>query len=516
MKSDFLEELYFSAAFPLPFRVLCLVGLGILGWATNLYGLHIWGIDAAGVLDLNNYDGYRLTSPLPTDHRTGWKLVQHPEQTYKPAYRLFVTYSAWVFACWVVFRYATREGVESVDSFKFVPAIAALVVVTALVCPFNVFHKPERDKFLAAVHRCLFPSPHRVYFSDVVFADVFTSFAKVLGDVWLSIFMLLPSGSLLAEPAQDGLVRWILPTIMSIPYAVRLRQCLVEYNSPNNDSRRPLFNALKYASSFPVIYLSAAQRIVVSDMMALKGEGAANETWHGEHQLFRLWLLAAAINSLYSFWWDVTNDWGLSLLLPQHAGGAARPFSQPPRPLLLPRLHSRSALLKNPRGSVDGLPDSATDDSTQTFAHIQERGPHPWGLRPVLLFPLSVYPFAIIIDLILRLTWSAKLSSHLHSFAEGDLVIFWIELAEVVRRWLWVFLRVEWELVKETTTNNRDTRSTPPAKRSAGLGPGAEDPRVGDIVMTTRTARDREETIFEHDDFEMVSADIGGHDSTAV
>lgn len=149
MKSDFLEELYFSAAFPLPFRVLCLVGLGILGWATTLSGLHIWGIDAAGVLDLNNYDGYHLTSPLPTNHRTGWKLVQHPEQTYKPAYRLFVTYSAWVSACWVVFRYATREGVESVDSFKFVPAIAALVVVTALVCPFNVFHKPERDKFLA-------------------------------------------------------------------------------------------------------------------------------------------------------------------------------------------------------------------------------------------------------------------------------------------------------------------------------------------------------------------------------
>lgn len=83
------------------------------------------------------------------------------------------------------------------------------------------------------------------------------------------------------------------PALSSIPYAVRLRQCLVEYNSPNNDSRRPLFNALKYASSFPVIYLSAAQRIVVSDMMALKGEGAAQETWHGEHQLFRLWCALA-------------------------------------------------------------------------------------------------------------------------------------------------------------------------------------------------------------------------------
>ena len=85
----------------------------------------------------------------------------------------------------------------------------------------------------------------------------------------------------------------------SIPYAVRLRQCLVEYNAPNNESRRPLYNALKYASSFPVIYLSAAQRIVVSDMMALKGEDAARETWHGEHQLFRLWC-APYISSLLS------------------------------------------------------------------------------------------------------------------------------------------------------------------------------------------------------------------------
>lgn len=66
----------------------------------------------------------------------------------------------------------------------------------------------------SAIHRCLFPSPHGVYFADVVFADVFTSFAKVLGDMWLSVCMLLPSGSLLAQPAQDGLTRWILPTIM--------------------------------------------------------------------------------------------------------------------------------------------------------------------------------------------------------------------------------------------------------------------------------------------------------------
>ncbi|OJT15779.1 Protein ERD1 -like protein [Trametes pubescens] len=454
MKSDFADETYFAAAFPLPFRVLCLVGLGILGWAMNLHGLHIWNIDAPNTLELSlsAHDGRRLTSPLPT--ATGWRHAPAGPPPHRAVYKVFGVYAGWTLACWVVFRVATSADAALVDGFKFVPALAVLFVLTALVCPFDVLHKHERDRFLQAVHRCLFPSPHRVYFSDVVFADIFTSFAKVLGDVWLSVWMLLPSGSLLSQPSQDGLWRWVLPTIMSIPYAVRLRQCLVEYNAPANESRRPLFNALKYASSFPVIYLSAAQRLVVSDTIALKGEAAANQPWHGEHHLFRLWLLAAAFNSLYTFWWDVTNDWGLDLLRPKYATNASPRTSVPPRPLLLPRLHSRSPLIKRPESPLD-------EPEAEQLAYTNaERGPHPYGLRPTLLYPLPVYPFAILVDLVLRLTWSAKLSSHLHSYAEGDLIIFWIELAEVVRRWMWVFLRVEWETVKEVEAHA--PRSPPP------------------------------------------------------
>ena len=327
---------------------------------------------------------------------------------------------------------------------------------------------------------------------------------------------------------------------------MRLRQCLVEYNAPNNESRRPLFNALKYASSFPVIFLSAAQRIVVSDTLALKGESAASQPWHGEHQLFRLWcvplpltphsslltraaahthsctrtrtpgrLLAAAVNSLYSFWWDVTNDWGLDLLLPSRARARGlHRQSLPPRPLLLPRLHSRSALLKHPaRSSLDSLPEEdaayALPPERPPHAHTHQ---HPWGLRPVLLFPLAVYPFAILVDLVLRLTWSAKLSSHLHAYAEGDLIIFWIELAEVVRRWMWVFLRVEWEAVKEAQMHDRDgdavSRSPPRSAEGVGLDAGA-----GGIAMERREAF--REPILEQEDFEMVPSDISGRNSDA-
>ena len=85
--------------------------------------------------------------------------------------------------------------------------------------------------------------------------------------------------------------------------------------------------------------------------------------------------------------------------------------------------------------------------------------PHPYGLRPRLLYPLPVYPLALFINLILRLTWSVKLSSHLHARVqgEGSLFIFWLEIAELVRRWVWVYIRVEWEIVRRTQDSAKPT-----------------------------------------------------------
>jgi hypothetical protein len=31
------------------------------------------------------------------------------------------------------------------------------------------------------------------------------------------------------------------------------------------------------------------------------------------------------------------------------------------------------------------------------------------------------------------------------------LVIFWLEIAEIFRRWMWVFIRVEWESLRRNT-----------------------------------------------------------------
>ncbi|KAJ6625470.1 EXS family-domain-containing protein [Mycena sp. CBHHK59/15] len=415
-----MSEIPVVLAFPLPFRVLALAGIGILAWATNLHGLDLLGVDVVTPMDLR-IDANPSNSHLPPHLSGGPKHPATPSVIYTAVYRLPLP-DVW-------------EHVL-VDAFGYIPAVSALVVLLVLVCPIDAFCKSERDKFLHTIRRCILTSMDGpVYFADVVFADIFTSFAKVLGDVWLSACMLLPGNTLFSTPTDGPWLRWVAPTIMSFPYLIRLKQCVVEYSLPTNESRRPLFNALKYATAFPVIYLSAAQRIVVSELIKEKGDAVAKEAWHGEHRLFRLWLLAAAANSLFSFWWDVTNDWGLTLLKPNDTLRSRPP---PPRPLLLPHLQSDL-----PRSS-----SHSTTNSEETMAAATKQQPYPYGLRAILLFPLPVYPLLVFLNLVLRLTWSIKLSSHLHSKPDGSVTIFWLEMAEVMRRWMWVFVRVEWEVIK--------------------------------------------------------------------
>jgi hypothetical protein len=101
------------------------------------------------------------------------------------------------------------------------------------------------------------------------------------------------------------------------------------------------------------------------------------------------------VNSFYSFYWDVTKDWDLSL-----------------------------------------------------FSTAKERNDpeHPWALRRNRYFHAKeMYYGAICMDLMLRCTWSFKLSPHLDHFNDLEGGIFVMELLEVLRRWIWIFFRVETE-----------------------------------------------------------------------
>ena len=78
-----------------------------------------------------------------------------------------------------------------------------------------------------------------------------------------------------------------------------------------------------------------------------------------------------------------------------------------------------------------------------------------WGLgAPILRTPLLLGPPALyygigVVNMALRLSWSLRLSAHLHMHASASATTLLLELLEVFRRFLWNFLRVEWEIVKE-------------------------------------------------------------------
>lgn len=228
-------EAPFAASFPLPFRVLVLIGAGILAWALNLHILAIARVDAGEALALRslNKDSY-LRGGLtlaPAAHDTA-------RDHARSAARLCASYTLWIGAIWLVYRTATHEEPYLVDAHKFLPALAALGAFIGLVAPTHGFEGGARDAFLrcvyysisrfkrilkltdgyivcSAIRRCFLGSPSApVYFSDVVLADVLTSFAKVIGDVWLSLCMILPGGSLLVFPQQEGWSRLMVPCLM--------------------------------------------------------------------------------------------------------------------------------------------------------------------------------------------------------------------------------------------------------------------------------------------------------------
>jgi hypothetical protein len=139
-----------------------------------------------------------------------------------------------------------------------------------------------------------------------------------------------------------------------------------------------------------VIILSALQRSPDPSSFGLS-----------ETSLFRLWLVAVMVNSGYSFYWDIARDWDLTLLSNRERN--------------------------NPE--------------------------HPWGLRRHRWFHAKeIYYAAIVMDAILRCTWSMKLSAHLDHFNDLEGGIFAMQVLEVFRRWMWIFFRVETEWGESSMT----------------------------------------------------------------
>ncbi|KAF7844685.1 SPX and EXS domain-containing protein 1-like [Senna tora] len=223
-----------------------------------------------------------------------------------------------------------------------------------------------------------------ITFPDFFIADILTSMAKVFSDLERSVCRMVnrqvATIAWLEADSVCGSHSSAIPLVLVLPYIWRLLQCLRQYKDTRE--KTSLFNALKYSTAVPVIFLSALKYHVFP------------EKWTS---LYRpLWLLASVVNCLYSFYWDITRDWDLS--------GFSRIFKfNKPSPI------------------------------SNLF----------YGRK-------WIYFWVIGSNFILRCAWTYKLSAHLrHNY----LTVFTVTALEMLRRFQWIFFRVENEWNKITRSS---------------------------------------------------------------
>ncbi|KAF9993987.1 hypothetical protein BGZ80_002857 [Entomortierella chlamydospora] len=278
-------------------------------------------------------------------------------------------------------------------------------------------------------------------------------------------------------------------------------------------------NALKYASAFPVIIISSMQKS--SKAASLKG--LPYDGYFSDTSLFRLWLFFVALNSFYSFYWDIYHDWNLIQIQPSGraptltlntASGSgvssahSRPNSGPLSPTIpkigstskgdmphlsnsnlngSPSVGSNSNSSNSSNSSVNSIYSGGSgsthssnnnDNSGAVYSMKQRR----IGMRSYLHYEDRLfYIMAVILDFLLRTTWMLKLVSNIQ-IEEYEGGVFTMECLEVLRRWIWVLFRLESEMVKRA--GYMEASLSPAGMVVGGAG--------GDMSMSENAMMDRE------------------------
>ena len=386
--------------------------VAVWAWGANLHYLHLINIDVPALI---RYPG-RSSPHHPSHHLS----------TYRFATVLSAIYGFSLLVFWAF----THRDPARVLAWDWLPLTYLGVLLALFLVPLGNLSSSGRGRLRSTLRRIAVGGIAETKdgkFGDILLADVLTSYAKVLADLYVALCMFLRpdergdgSTGATARPDRGCGGSVIVPLVLAIPSLIRLRQCLIEYGrvrrGPMNGSTgwggQHLANALKYATAFPVVIFGALQR----------------SPEHGAGY-FRAWVVACLVNSFYSFYWDVAKDWDLTLF-----DGAAHRTSPS----------------------------------------------HPYGLRRRLhVGPPTLYYAVIAQDLALRCTWALKLSARMAPYADLEGTLFTVQFLEVFRRWVWIFFRVETEWIRNTGP------AGPGGGPSAGLLSDIEDDDIllGDFAV---------------------------------
>ncbi len=343
---------------------------------------------------------------------------------FAPPYALSITYAALDFLVVILislflFTLSSAEGgryvdgMESVHTFRFIAGVAAPVFPLILFLAFCValfvpWKEKRRSQWKILTYTIGAPLYH-VTFRDGFIGDILTSSVRPLQDVAFTTFYLcsglqgwwqqaynLDAADLPLE-SNWVLHTIILPMCMMSPLWYRFCQNLRQ--TYENKSRWPyLGNALKY-------FIAAEVGIVGVFMQSQRHTTP--------------WLLGFVAATLYQIWWDVFMDWNL---LEVEKGKAV--------------------------------------DFTIFDSFFSISIPISMRLRKTRIYTVTWLYWSILgINIVLRFCWTLSfLPPHylnragvLSDTFDGDLSAYLnpvIASAEIIRRTLWGWLRVEWEAIK--------------------------------------------------------------------
>lgn len=194
----------------------------------------------------------------------------------------------------------TRGSSDRVLAWEIIPQTYIIILLVILVLPFHRLSRNGRSRFFASLRRISVGGLAEAQdgkFGDVLLADALTSYSKVIAEIYINYCMFFSSNaSSTGKPDRTCGGRLIVPLLIAIPYAIRFRQCLIEFfrvrragHKSDGWGGQHLANALKYSTAFPVIIFSNLER------------NYNLETSHvlSEVTVSRLWWVNSAVRILY-------------------------------------------------------------------------------------------------------------------------------------------------------------------------------------------------------------------------
>lgn len=420
--------LVFNDVVPLPFRVLFLVQLGLFLWYVLV--LFLYRFQRANVLGLLNlsYSAHNYSNidsvahGNQNEHHKNAAFASLAPAEYKENQLLLN--GIWTklrkltvanLAAYVVFLVINSSYVKKEENGYFVASLYHVVPMISFIYNFTeLFMAPSalasfgQYRIYTTVKRILAGgiNSKSMRSNDILISDSMVTYAKVMNDLVLFLWTTYYSEEISYSIELEAFV-------LSIPIWIRMKQCWFEYKLTGQLLH--IFNLAKYATGFGPLM---ANYFIKQKLALLVAHPEDEGLISGQlNSLNASWYVLLLLNSSYSFLWDVKMDWGFKLF--------------------------------------DNL-----------FNVTSRRAPFI-AVRPsgqILYGSYGAYYFAIVADFILRFVWVLKVflikeeGRELHIFNHaadfffvGDVFSFGyatLEVLEILRRWLWCFFKLEYDLIK--------------------------------------------------------------------